>query len=225
MIECKRHVLSAGIVVLCMGFSVNTQAQICDVNVIISKPHSHINNDVFLNTKTDLPFISPQSTNNGDADILYARLFVSADILNVRNTPNGKIIGKRFRGERIFLYAKKGNWVATSPLKSKSQPWHTPPKWIHILYVTKDRPYPISKQKLSDECGVESLVLHLKSRRKTGKCAYVYRYINMAGAFQHYSYVGGLAYRRALIDRLKQEPPSVIKALPPNCFNLNAKRE
>ncbi|EOQ63660.1 hypothetical protein F935_01289 [Acinetobacter calcoaceticus ANC 3811] len=59
--------------------------------------------------------------------------YINTNTLNIRDKPNGNVVAKLGRGEKVDIYEKKGNWVRIS-LNSTS------PQWISekLLCETED---------------------------------------------------------------------------------------
>ncbi|NUF24773.1 SH3 domain-containing protein [Acinetobacter oleivorans] len=59
--------------------------------------------------------------------------YINTNTLNIRDKPNGSVVAKLGRGEKVDIYEKKGNWVRIS-LNSSS------PQWISekLLCETED---------------------------------------------------------------------------------------
>lgn len=54
---------------------------------------------------------------------ILAQKYVNSDVLNIRDKPNGKIIGKLNRGESVDIYENRTHWVNISSTTSN-------PKWV-----------------------------------------------------------------------------------------------
>lgn len=54
---------------------------------------------------------------------ILAQKYVNSDVLNIREKPNGKIIGKLNRGESVEIYEERVQWVNISNIASN-------PKWV-----------------------------------------------------------------------------------------------
>jgi len=48
--------------------------------------------------------------------------YINTNTLNIRDKPNGSVVAKLGRGEKVDIYEKKGNWVRIS-LNSSSPQW------------------------------------------------------------------------------------------------------
>ncbi|MFX5801257.1 SH3 domain-containing protein, partial [Acinetobacter baumannii] len=48
--------------------------------------------------------------------------YINTNSLNIRDKPNGQVVGKLGRGEKVDIYEMKGNWARIS-LNSSSPQW------------------------------------------------------------------------------------------------------
>lgn len=99
----------------------------------------------------------------------YAELYVRSDQLNVRDTPNGKIVGKVFKGQTIFVYAKKGDWVSISRRDQTL--------WVHKSFLSYRRDGRVSSRKLEAVCSFEDMELLLAEDVITPGCKSVATYV------------------------------------------------
>lgn len=68
--------------------------------------------------------------------------YVNSDQLNVRDTPNGEIIDKIYRGEKVYFYDTLNNWVNISQEKDY-------PRWISTKFLCYQENCYIQKQQTS----------------------------------------------------------------------------
>ncbi|EOQ68844.1 SH3 domain-containing protein [Acinetobacter pittii] len=69
---------------------------------------------------------SRNNSNSGEAqnsveEVIESK-YINTNTLNIRDKPNGSVVAKLGRGEKVDIYEKKGNWVRIS-LSSSSPQW------------------------------------------------------------------------------------------------------
>ncbi|MBH2886588.1 SH3 domain-containing protein [Serratia marcescens] len=84
----------------------------------VTAPYSTATSDTSRQTQS-VAAVYPAQVNEDSS----VKKFVNTDKLNVRASPNGKVIGSVNRGERITVYQEKANWIRISQKKQK-------PRWV-----------------------------------------------------------------------------------------------
>lgn len=219
-------------IVICIGancvMAFNVQAQICSMstpfaNDEYANANFHRNNDDFLKIKGDLPFIQPNPTKSSDRTWPLAKLYVSARMLNIRNAPNGEIIGQTHRGMRVRIYAKRGNWLAITTPRPKSEWSGGTISWVHKSYVTKIKPAAYTYKELIKYCPIEDMAAHMIMENNNANCESINGYMKMTQLSYWLDRKGVKKYQKHLIKRLNQEPLNVIKNIKTYCFQLRKK--
>ncbi|EHU1847460.1 SH3 domain-containing protein [Acinetobacter baumannii] len=70
---------------------------------------------------------SPKQTSNSEnaqsaVEEVIESKYINTNSLNIRDKPNGHVVGKLGRGEKVDIYETKGNWARIS-LNSSSPQW------------------------------------------------------------------------------------------------------
>ena len=99
----------------------------------------------------------------------YASLYVSSSQLNVRDAPNGNIVGKVFKGQRVFVYARRGNWLAIRMQNKRL--------WVHQGYLRYTKRGAPTLKELKDVCSFKNMSLMLSEDVKTPECQSVAAYV------------------------------------------------
>lgn len=65
--------------------------------------------------------LGPETTSSVEA--VGEELYVDADALNQRASPNGTVVGKLAGGDTVTVYERQGGWVRVSPSEAE-------PRWV-----------------------------------------------------------------------------------------------
>ena len=111
-------------------------------------------------------------------------LYVSSKFLNARSSPKfGPVVGTLFRGQKIRVYGRKGNWVAFRPQKGRHLVY-----WAHIDYLSFSSRGKTTVQELHSKCSIDEMVEHLEDKSVNRSCYWVaeYLYANTNGSSNDY---------------------------------------
>ena len=126
-----------------LSFGGNSDAQISCIppplHDLTGLNHTRMHGSILKQTSFDLPFIDEV-----ESKLKYSQLWINTDVLNVRTGPSSKdsIITEVYFGQRVFAYAKKGDWVAIlRPVSTENVKWGA--RWVNIRYLSSQ---PIKEQ-------------------------------------------------------------------------------
>ena len=120
--------------------------------------------DELLAISDDLPFIlkADQIVAKAGQKSIYSYFWINADVLNIRSGPGleHEIVSETYYGNRVSIFAKKGDWVAiTKGVKYKNT--DVKPTWVHLNYLSADRiNQQVDTQVLRDKCSFKTCLLY-----------------------------------------------------------------
>ncbi|OBY75263.1 SH3 domain-containing protein [Acinetobacter gyllenbergii] len=79
---------------------------------------------IFLGSGNEDSSVKSSNTDasqNSSEEIIDSQ-YIKTNALNIRDKPNGSVVGKLGRGDKVDIYEKQGSWVRIS-LNSKSPQW------------------------------------------------------------------------------------------------------
>ena len=90
----------------------------------------------------DLPFIlkADQIVAKAGQKSIYSYFWINADVLNIRSGPGleNEIVSETYYGNRVSIFAKKGDWVAiTKGVKYKKT--DIKPTWVNLNYLSANK--------------------------------------------------------------------------------------
>ena len=90
----------------------------------------------------DLPFIlkADQIVAKAGQKSIYSYFWINADVLNIRSGPGleHEIVSETYYGNRVSIFAKKGDWVAiTKGAKYKNT--DVKPTWVNLNYLSANK--------------------------------------------------------------------------------------
>ena len=123
-------------------------------------PRTKMHGDELLAISDDLPFIlkADQIVAKAGQKSIYSYFWINADVLNIRSGPGleHEIVSETYYGNRVSIFAKKGDWVAiTKGVKYKNT--DVKPTWVHLNYLSADRiNQQVDTQVLRDKCSFKT---------------------------------------------------------------------
>lgn len=107
-----------------------------------SGPQTKMHGSELLAISDDLPFIlkADQIVAKAGQKIIYSYFWINTDVLNIRSGPGleHEIVSETYYGNRVSIFAKKGDWVAiTKGVKYKKT--DIKPTWVNLNYLSANK--------------------------------------------------------------------------------------